>query len=258
MTTTGDGALQSDAAGMLAEAPGEPGAVVRAARPTSERPVGSVSMSAAARRQALAARDGAVARDAAAAAVAALVRSAAAGDEQAWAGLVDRFSGTVWAVARSHRLSPADSADVSQTTWLRLVEHLGRIEQPERVGAWLATTARRESLRVLRTSGRQVPTDAELDTVPTGSEWDVDARLIVAERDRTLNKMMERLPIRCQVLLRFLSADTRLSYRELSEALDMPIGSLGPTRGRCLDHLRRIAASEGLSVSDLDPRLTLD
>ena len=83
-----------------------------------------------------------------------LVFAAKAGDSQAWNALVDRFASTVWAVARAHRLSAADAADVSQTTWMRLVEHLDRIEQPERVGAWLATTARRESLRILRLGGR--------------------------------------------------------------------------------------------------------
>ena len=85
-----------------------------------------------------------------------LVIDAAAGDSAAWDALVGRFAGTVWAVARGYRLSAADAADVSQTTWLRLVEHLDRIEQPDRIGGWLATTARRESLRVLRMSGRQV------------------------------------------------------------------------------------------------------
>ena len=91
--------------------------------------------------------------------VAELVRAAAEGDQAAWNGLVDRYNGLVWSVARSHRLSMADASDVVQTTWLRLVEHLGRLQDPERVGAWLATTARRESLRALRHSARQVPTE---------------------------------------------------------------------------------------------------
>jgi RNA polymerase sigma factor (sigma-70 family) len=98
-----------------------------------------------------------------------LVRCAGAGDFDAWNELVNRFAGMVWTVARRHRLNAADAADVSQTTWLRLVEQLNRIEHPERVGGWLATTARRESLRVLRLADRQVPTAQEtfLDlTVP--------------------------------------------------------------------------------------------
>ena len=97
-----------------------------------------------------------------------LVRAAAEGDQQAWDALVDRFAGLVWAIARAHRLSPADAADVSQTTWLRLVEHLGRIRDPERVGAWLAATARHECLRVIRHAGRFVADgDVDLDAVGT-------------------------------------------------------------------------------------------
>src|SRR5215469_15461018 len=92
------------------------------------------------------------------ASIADLVRAAANGESKGWDALVDRFAPTVWAVARAHRLSAADAADVSQTTWMRLVENLHRIDQPERVGAWLATTARRESLRVLRLASRQTPT----------------------------------------------------------------------------------------------------
>src|SRR4051795_2193299 len=86
-----------------------------------------------------------------------LVLSAAEGDQAAWDALVDRFAGLVWSIARAHRLSAADAADVSQTTWLRLVEHLGRIRDPERVGAWLAATARNESLRPLRRAQRGPP-----------------------------------------------------------------------------------------------------
>src|SRR5258705_49296 len=98
--------------------------------------------------------------------VAELVRAAAEGDQAAWNGLVDRYNGLVWSVARSHRLAMADASDVVQTTWLRLVEHLGRLQDPERVGAWLATTARREALRALRHSARQVPTaEAELRAI---------------------------------------------------------------------------------------------
>ena len=84
------------------------------------------------------------------------------GDEAAWAAIVDRFSGLVWSTARSHRLSNADAADVVQLTWLRLVEHLDRINDPERLGAWLATTARRECSVCCVSGARQQPTD-EID-----------------------------------------------------------------------------------------------
>jgi RNA polymerase sigma factor (sigma-70 family) len=90
--------------------------------------------------------------------VASLVRAAAAGDEAAWGALVERFTPLLWATTRSYRLDRARAADVVQTCWLRLVENLDRVQEPERVGAWLATTARRECLRALRLEGRELPT----------------------------------------------------------------------------------------------------
>lgn len=173
--------------------------------------------------------------------VTALVAAAAAGDRAAWDGLVDRFGELVWAVARSHRLGHADAADVSQTTWLRLLEHLSSIRQPERVGAWLATTARRESLRILKVGRRQTPTaDHIFDEDPSDLTGAVDVDLLRVERDTALWAAFVLLPSRCQTMLRLLMGETAMHYRELSETLDMPVGSIGPTRARCLDHLRRL------------------
>src|SRR5262245_64975338 len=91
--------------------------------------------------------------------VEALVARAASGDTAAWDELVERFGRLVWSVTRAHRLPDADAADVFQTTWLRLVENIDRIAQPGSLGGWLATTARRESLAVLRRNARILPTD---------------------------------------------------------------------------------------------------
>ena len=179
--------------------------------------------------------------------VAELVHAAAKGDKAAWDALVDRYNGLVWSVARSHRLSTVDASDVVQTTWLRLVEHLGRLQDPERVGAWLATTARRECLRTLRQSARQVPTE-ELPEVVTDAQ--LDAALLAQERDRALWQAFGGLSERCQGLLRILVADPPPSYEEVSSALDMPIGSIGPTRQRCLDRLRGLAEGEGVTATD--------
>ena len=155
----------------------------------------------------------------------------------------------MWSVARRHRLSQSDAADVSQTTWLRLVEHLDRIEDPERVGGWLATTARHEALRVLRISDRQLPSahDDFIDLLPAQDDTPVDSDLLTEERDRELWELIALLPPRCQVLLSVLTAESRLSYVEVGEALEMPTGSIGPTRARCLEHLRRLAASRGIT-----------
>jgi RNA polymerase sigma factor (sigma-70 family) len=179
--------------------------------------------------------------------VADLVQAAAEGDHVAWDELVERFNGLVWSVARAHRLSPADASDVVQTSWLRLVEHLGRLEDPERVGAWLATTARRECLRVLRHSARQLPTE-ELPETPV--EGRLDAALLTAERDRALWQAFGGLSERCQTLLRLLVTEPPPSYEEVSAALEMPIGSIGPTRQRCLERLRGLAEGEGVTATD--------
>lgn len=165
-----------------------------------------------------------------------LVRAAAAGDRRAWETLVGRFERLVWAVARAHRLSGADAADVVQTTWLRLVEHLDRVQDPERLGAWLATTARRECLRSLRSARREVPTDdGRLELV---DDEELEVRISDARRDRALWAAFRKLPPRGQALLRLLASDPQPSYREISAALGMPIGSIGPTRARALEQLR--------------------
>lgn len=167
-----------------------------------------------------------------------LVGAAAAGDQRAWDALVDRFGNLVWAVARGHRLSDADAGDVVQTTWLRLVENLGRIHDPERVGAWLATTARRESLRTIRRNGAVVLSDDPAVMDPPDDAQPLDAGMLAAERDARLWRCIGRLSDRCQVLLRVLMTDPPPSYEDVATALDMPIGSIGPTRGRCLERLR--------------------
>jgi RNA polymerase sigma factor (sigma-70 family) len=176
-----------------------------------------------------------------------LVRAASKGDQRAWEGLIGRFGGLVWSVARAHGLSRADAADVSQTAWLRLVEHLHRLRDPERVGTWLAATTRHEALRTLRRAHRQLPVgdDAELDAELGRSGPPVDspeARTLAAERSDLLWRAFAALPPRCQTLLRVLMADPPPSYQQVAVAMDMPIGSIGPTRGRCLDRLRQLAA----------------
>lgn len=172
-----------------------------------------------------------------------LVRAAAAGCQESWNELVERYAGRVWAVARAYRLRAADAADVSQTTWMRLVEHLPRLTNPERVGAWLAITAQRECLRVIRQSGRERLDDAISD-VPA-SAADLDHELVIEERDAALWHAFSRLPPRDQALLRLLVEDPPPSYEEIGAALDMPIGSIGPTRIRALERLRREIAALG-------------
>ncbi|WP_345638006.1 RNA polymerase sigma factor [Rugosimonospora acidiphila] len=163
--------------------------------------------------------------------------AASDGDQRAWDGIVATYANLVWAVARSFRLAEADAADVFQSTWFRLVERLNTIRDGDRLGAWLATTARREAINVLRRAGRETPTDdfgPELADPRSESPEDV---LVRDERDQLIWQSFGRLPERCQRLLRVLLADPPLSYEDAAVVLDMPIGSIGPTRARCLKNL---------------------
>jgi RNA polymerase sigma factor (sigma-70 family) len=184
----------------------------------------------------------------------ALLAAAAAGDGSAWNALVEQYTGLLWSVARGYRMSTADSADAVQTTWLRLVENLDRIEDPSRLPGWLATTVRRECLRTLRRSKREQPSfdDDGLPDLPDDTE-PLDAALLLEERDAALWRALRQMPERCQLLLRVLMASPPPSYAEVAAALDMPIGSIGPTRQRCLDRLRRIAEAEGALIDPAPP-----
>lgn len=177
--------------------------------------------------------------------VARLVKQAAAGRQPAWDALVDEFGGMIWAIARAHRLDPADAADVAQTTWLRLLENLDRLSDPTRAGSWLATTARRECLRLLRHGQRHVLTDDERLAELPSDEESLDDRVLRSERDAALWRGFGRLRPTDQALLRLLTSDAELAYEDISAALDMPIGSIGPTRGRALVRLRRELDRDG-------------
>ena len=184
----------------------------------------------------------------------ALLAAAAAGDGSAWNAIVDQYNGLLWSIARGYRMSTADSADAVQTTWLRLVEHLDRIEDPTRLPGWLATTVRRECLRMLGRAKREQPSYDEdgLPDLPDDSE-PLDAALLVEERDAALWQALQQMPERCRLLIRVLMASPPPSYAEVAAALDMPIGSIGPTRQRCLDRLRRIAEADGALVDPASP-----
>lgn len=170
----------------------------------------------------------------------AIVTAAAGGEPLAWDALVRRFSNMVMAVARSCRLNEADVAEVHQVTWLRMVENIGRLEHPERIGSWLVTTAKRESLRVVRTQRRVTPDYEALLQRPDLGAAPLDAGPIGKETAAEVREAFSRLPSHCKRLLGLMSGDEPPSYKEISRLLSMPIGSIGPTRGRCLEHLRRI------------------
>ena len=171
--------------------------------------------------------------------IASLVRGAAAGDRWAWERLVEQYERLIWAMTREFKLADSDAADVAQATWLRLLEHIDRIEYPDRIGSWLATTARHECLRHVSRAKRVmlVRDDVAFGGVAT-HQPDIDEGLLAAERAEAVRKAMALLPWRWQKLLEMLMADPPVSYAEISSQLGLPVGSIGPTRGRCLDRLR--------------------
>lgn len=178
-------------------------------------------------------------RDDAPADVADLVRRAGKGDWRAWERLVDQFARLIWAMTRDFKLTESDAADVFQATWLRLFEHIDRIEYPARVGSWLAVTARHECLRIVAARKKivLVQDDTALSEV-AAHEPEIDERLLADERVRDVREALSRLPRRWQRMLELLMADPPATYAEISDQLGLPVGSIGPTRGRCLERLR--------------------
>jgi len=180
-----------------------------------------------------------------------LLRRVIDGDERAWDEVVDRFAGLVWSVARSYRLSSAATDDVVQTVWLRLAEHASRIRQPERLASWLATTTRNEALRVIRGNSRLSPQSSIEDyteqTTPSVEERVSDNATLAA-----VLRAFGQLSPEDQQLMRLLCAVPPLDYQTIAEMLGRPIGSIGPTRARCLERLKRLLPpgfnpKEGLS-----------
>ena len=177
--------------------------------------------------------------------VAELVDAARAGDDAAWRCLVTRFERRLRDVVRSYRLSPADVDDVLQTTWLRLFTHLAQIREPAAIGGWLATTARRECLRVLQGPLReQLTDDPELgeQREPDGPE----TALLAAERHAVLNRALATLPERHRLLMTMLASDAAPDYQQISRTLAMPIGSIGPIRARSIARLLRHPELHGI------------
>jgi RNA polymerase sigma factor (sigma-70 family) len=169
-----------------------------------------------------------------------LARAAMQGEEAAWERLVARFGPTIRSVARRHRLSEADQDEVVQRTWLRLLERIGTVRQPEALGGWLVTTARRESLRIIELSARELPSDEADDRESAAAP--VEDAVIAAERRAALYRALGGLRPRQRSLLQLQLAAPAMSYEQLGVALEMPVGGIGPTRGRALAALRRNAA----------------
>jgi RNA polymerase sigma factor (sigma-70 family) len=177
--------------------------------------------------------------------IAELVAAAAGGDERAWSELVRRYSGLVLATVRAVRLPPEDVKDVGQVTWLQLATHIRSLRDPLAIAGWLATTARHEAIRLARRRRQEQRLDDEHAEIADPHAPPLDEGLLRDEGRARVRRGFAKLSERCQRLLGLLARDPPLSYTEISAAMDMPIGSIGPTRARCLDRLRQAA---GLSA----------
>jgi RNA polymerase sigma factor (sigma-70 family) len=171
---------------------------------------------------------------------AALAR-ARSGETSALEEVVRDLNPLLWHVARSQGLNVTEAADVVQTAWLELVGRPDAIRTPAALSGWLITVTKREAWRVSRRARRLA--DAEMAEIPA-SDADVDGRLLSDERDQALWRCFRRLSERCQALLRVVANVERPDYRQISEAMGMPVGSIGPTRGRCLAKLRELLLAD--------------
>jgi RNA polymerase sigma factor (sigma-70 family) len=180
-----------------------------------------------------------------------LVTRAADGDKRAWDALVERFGPLIWSICRKYRLSYADAEDVGQNVWLQLTGHLGKIREPAALPGWLATVTRRECLRVTAAAKLPVAAGYVLDAEILADERTETAEqeLLAAERYAALREAFATLPPPGQRLIALLLQDPPVSYAEISARLDIPVGSIGPTRRRYLDKLRCYPAVAALVAS---------
>ena len=184
--------------------------------------------------------------------VIALVERAVNSDQTAWNDIVERYAPLVWSVCARYRLNDQDIEDVGQTVWLLLVEHLRALREPAALPGWLATTTHRECQRALTTARKTEDAGTKLDdalAVVDGAL--IEQEILAAERNAALRLALRELPPRCQQLLAMLISDPPYSYAEISAAMEIPMGSIGPQRSRCLERLRRTAALARFSAGEM-------
>ena len=179
-----------------------------------------------------------------------LVIRARAGESRAYEELVERHQRQVWAAVRGFRLSDADAHDAIQMTWLRLVENLNRLNDPSRLGAWLTTTAKRECLRLIRRRNREIGTPEEFfDAVVDERQPSPEQQVTQEAMAEVLWDLVGELPVRAQDLLKAVTSVDRPAYADISKATGMAVGSIGPTRGRYLNRLRKLIEDSGLDAA---------
>ena len=177
-----------------------------------------------------------------------LVARARNGDKQAWDALVERFAPLIWSICRRHQLGATDADDVSQSVWLRLVDQLDRVREPAALPGWLVTTTQRECRRVVRTvrGSRPVAYVLDVENLPDELARTADHELLEAERHAALRQAFGALDPFSRQLVALLIQDPPVPYTEISARLGIAVGSIGPSRARCLEKLRRHPAIAAL------------
>ncbi|MBK8903196.1 MAG: sigma-70 family RNA polymerase sigma factor [Anaerolineaceae bacterium] len=170
-----------------------------------------------------------------------LVEACRQQDYLAWNELVTRYERLVYTVPLRYGLPQAEAEDVFQTVWLALLNHLDALEQPERVAAWLVTTARRETWSRRRGADFERDAGVTVEQLDNPNEEDTSEEMMVQyERQTAVRRALSRLEERCQRLLKLLYYTTeKPEYTTIANELDIPVGSIGPTRARCLEKLRK-------------------
>jgi len=184
--------------------------------------------------------------------VVALVARAAGSDPSAWNEIVDRYAPLVWSICTRYQLSSQDTEDVGQTVWLLLVEQLRKLREPAALPGWLAKTTAHECLRVVTAARKSERLGATLDdAMQFADDAVLEEEVLTAELNAGLRASFAELSPQCQHLLAMLLSDPPCSYAEISATLDIPLGSIGPQRGRCMGRLRRSPALIALVEGDL-------
>lgn len=158
--------------------------------------------------------------------------------ESGLAGLVELMTPVLWHVVRAYRLPPDVAEDVVQTTWLALVRRRDAIEDPLAIGGWLTTTARREAWRSSKATGHDIPADDADIAIRLPRQRSAESVAVESDENDRLWQAVDQLSERCRRLLRIVAFENRPDYQQVAQTLDMPVGSIGPTRGRCLGKLK--------------------
>jgi RNA polymerase sigma factor (sigma-70 family) len=182
-----------------------------------------------------------------------LIGAARKGDETAWEEIVERYQSLINAISRRHRLAPSDAHDVSQHVWMQLVDHVDKLRDPRALPGWIAATATHRCYEISRAHKRSVTVDplaiGSFDLVDTAAKRtngdgrsDIDDDLLRAEQRSAVKQGLAELTETQRQLLLLLVADPPVPYSEIGRRLNLPTGSIGPTRGRLLEKLRRTTA----------------